>query len=52
MKIRIVHNDGKDEVYSNVLKLLTCNGCLFIYTNGRQYIELLDDIIFTQTWFD
>lgn len=50
MFIRIINNEGKDEVYEGVVKMTYVGAYIHIYLPGRQYKELASDIQFMQVW--
>ena len=50
MKIRILDVDGKDEVYSDVLKYTYVGDYLYIYTSMMTFREYVEDVVFFQVW--
>jgi hypothetical protein len=52
MYIRILDNDGLDEVYSDVVKATMVDDDLFIYTPLTMFKVYKENILFMQMWTD
>lgn len=50
LTIRILHTDGNDEVYSDVVKATYVDDDLFIYTAVTMFKIYQGDILFMQMW--
>ena len=55
IKIRVLHTDGRDEVYDDVVKTTIAfnesgNQGLMIYTNNQNFRVDLNETVFVQHW--
>lgn len=52
MKLRVLHKDGRDSLYDNVVKIIEVEDIVYIYTSSRNYTEYVPDVVFKQIWCD
>lgn len=50
MKIRVVNSDGRDELYTNVIKYIVTSGKHLIYTDISTYTIPTFEVEFVQAW--
>lgn len=53
MKVRVLHSDGRDEVYQDVVKVISLptGGKMLIYTAMATFDINLDEVEFIHTWY-
>jgi len=50
LKVRVLHDDGRDEVYNDVVKVCSARNTVLIYTKEQTFSIFADEILFMQTW--
>jgi len=50
MKIRVVNSDGRDEVYTKVMKFITTKTTHLIYTDISTFTIPTYEVEFVQAW--
>ena len=50
MKVRVVHNDGRDELYTEVIKFINTSSVYLIYTELGTFVISASEVGFTQAW--
>ena len=50
IRARVVHSDGRDEVYDGVVKIIEAMDKLLIYTKDQTFTIYTDEVLFTQFW--
>lgn len=50
IRARIVHSDGRDEVYEGVVKIIQALDKILIYTKDQTFTIYSDEVLFTHFW--
>ena len=50
IRARIVHSDGRDEVYEGVVKIIQAMDKILIYTKDQTFTIYSDEVLFTHFW--
>jgi len=50
LKLRVVNSDGRDELYTNVIKYIVTQGKHMIYTDISTFIIPVYEVEFVQAW--
>ena len=50
IKMRVVNSDGRDELYTNVIKYIVTKGNHLIYTDISTFTIPVNEVEFVQAW--